>query len=317
MEDYQSPNELSRDYIVDQIFPSNEVHIIAGPSGSGKTRMLHQEFIPRLVAGSDVWGHQCRKPRKCVYFSLDRSIASIADTLRQMKLAPAATILSAINDDIPLDIDSMYHIAEQYVPGVEVFIIESFLRLFRVADDKKTMLQPGNINDYLQVSDFLTTLTRKCMQLGITLMCSTHTTKMRERDLIFSPRERLLGSVAWGAYSDTLVYIGPVKLQDEINNNRRLYIMPRNSAPAEFVYQFDQDGRLVETTQDANDSRLDKYLYEEVNDETEFTRQEVDNWAALQDISKQTVTRWLSNLVDAGYLERVVRGRYRKRILLQ
>lgn len=80
----------SPEFLIDEIMPANEVHLICGASGSGKTTWTFQEFLAEWQAGRSVSGHASH-PVPYVYIALDRTRASVTRTLERLELADSIT----------------------------------------------------------------------------------------------------------------------------------------------------------------------------------------------------------------------------------
>src|SRR5215831_11507548 len=76
-------NSARAPFVVDQIFPAREVHLIAGPSGAGKTTFMFQ-LIDSWLGGGSVLGRKAHILPMC-YVSCDRSRESVERTLDRIQ----------------------------------------------------------------------------------------------------------------------------------------------------------------------------------------------------------------------------------------
>src|SRR4030095_5534108 len=61
-----------------------------------------------------------------------------------------------------------------------------------------------------------------------------------------NPRQRIAGSVAWAAYSETILLLEPIKPENSNDHRRTLWVLPRNAAEFTMDYTFNDKGQLVE-----------------------------------------------------------------------
>jgi hypothetical protein len=186
-------------------------------------------------------------------------------------------------------------------PETRVLFIEAF----------GLLMPERNSNDYNGVANLLTQTTRTCQARNITIIGTVHATKSRARDLIFNPRERILGSVAWGGFCETVIFIEPVEPTNVSNVARRVLILPRNAQNIELDLAFDDRGRLVPACVNDARNKLDLSLVGfEIG--AEISKKQILQWAGRSGASTRTAEYWLTERVDDGVLEKVARGVYRK-----
>jgi len=191
---------------------------------------------------------------------------------------------------------------DEVIPkGTRVLFIEALARL----------LPSGRVNDYRPVADFLCDMTNLCQKGGLTIIGTVHATKARARDLIFNPRERVLGSVAWGAFSETVIFIDPVEPTQVTNAERRVLMLPRNAPNTEHEFAFDPQGRLVPAKHKRGSVVLNGCLAE-MGVGGEITRRAILDWAEASGVSPRTAEYWIASCVQGGQLEKVGRGLYRR-----
>lgn len=221
------------DYLVDSILPAQEIHLIAGPSGAGKSTWLLQ-FIEQWRQGKPFLGYASH-PQPFVYISADRSERSVQRIFERLKLRPEDFSVETASTIASRDLFSVLLMLRKRHPSAKVFFIEGFQSF------------QHKMNDYDLVAAFLTKLLRYCVQEDITIIGVCHATKTKKDEAYENPRQKINGSVAWAAYSETVVFIEPAVPGDPTNTERRIMILPRNAAERAYLMGF-KNGMLVEKT---------------------------------------------------------------------
>jgi hypothetical protein len=182
-------------------------------------------------------------------------------------------------------------------PAARVIFIDGFATLM---DD------PSKLSDYGTVAPFLINVARICKRMKITIVAVVHSAKTKEGEQFLNPRQRVLGSVAWAGFAETIVVIEPTKPEDVENQERRVMMLPRNWKESEHIYVLDDNGRLVEPTVD-DDAFETRFKATKVG--VNVATKDMLEWS---DKHRTTVTRWIAAKVSSGQLEYVSKGVYRK-----
>lgn len=292
---------LTPDYLIDGIFPTNEIHLVIGPSGVGKTRWL----IPMI----DDWHHGRSVldlpsyPQTFGYLVCDRTSASTALTIKSMGYDPQEFLLKSIMDrDNP-----EFHpdILDKLFPrNIRVLFVEALA----------VLVPSGKINDYQTIVKFYSVLNQLIRKRkNLTIIGSIHTPKAWEGEGLSNTREKALGSVAWAACGGTIIDLSFVDPKDARSPERWLTIMPRNSNFGSAVkLAFDGRGRLVVAPEDLSaeflmDMELLKLPFAE-----DFPTAIFFDLGDKHKIAKRTTERWLPKKVSNGQLEKVRKGIYRR-----
>lgn len=283
------------EYLVDKLLPKYQLHLIGGPSGAGKTTWLFQQ-IEEWRNGRDVLGQRSH-PEDFVYVACDRSLDNLEETRKRVGTAPFPILSLIDSDHIKRDFMQVLEAARQLVPSARVVFIDGFATL---------MEDPSKLGDYGSVSEFLVFVAKFCKKYGITIVAVLHSTKTKEGEQFLNPRQRVLGSVAWGGYAETIIVIEPTKPDDVECQERRVLILPRNWKESEHIYVLDDNGRLVDAPLEAPtlDERLDKLKVG-----IPVTTRDISDWT---NTPRSTLARWIAKQVTAGRLEQVSKGVYRK-----
>lgn len=306
METTQSQQETQQDkqqrFIIDTLIPKQCVHLIAGSSGVGKSTLLLQ-MMEAIAAGESFLDRQTFKPDRILYVSTDRTGDSLKLTLDRVGLPQVLTdikyhsILSRQN----LNLEYLHsQVVGHYQKGHTLVFIEAIARMMQ-----------GSLNDYNNVADFLTALALFCRNHNCTIIGSLHATKARERDLIYNVRERLLGSVGWSAFCETIFFLEPADPKDPTNPARQLWVVPRNSQPEQFDFVFNEQGRLDRTADQVADFLFREDL-EAVGVGGEFTTETIRQWAENRNLSFKSAQRYISHCIDIVTVERIRKGVYRR-----
>lgn len=212
--------------------PERELHLIGGSSGSGKSSWLIK-MLERLERGESIYGHAA-KPTPYVYVSSDRSRAGMYRTIERLGIdrarfplyIPTNTALNLTARQIVID-------AKKKFPVAKLVVFEGIA----------THVPDGKLSDYKIVAKFLRELGALCEELDITILGVVHSPKVKEKDKYANPRERIMGSTAWGAYSELIMFLEPLN-PDGASSLRTFWILPRNAREEKFTLDF-KDGLLV------------------------------------------------------------------------
>jgi hypothetical protein len=300
----------SSSFLIDKILPANEVHILGGASGVGKTRWLFQT-LQEWTDKVPILGYDSH-PVPYLYVSTDRSLASVHRTCQDLGIDPSKIpILAAVEKELErgYSVRWLFDTAKKVKPDARLLVVEGLA----------TFIPQGKVNDYSEVSKFLRKLTRECQQRGMTFLGVHHTSKSREKDTYENPREKLLGSMAWAAYSETIFVLDFVSSRDMENPYRKLHLLPRNHAPNR-VFHYVQEqpgGRLVERPQGHKlsvggrprsteaDANIAKFLDAlKIRNRTNFSLKEAADAVVGEKCSRQTLGRRLINLCSEGMLQK-------------
>lgn len=291
---------VNDEFLIHQLLPRREIHLLGGPSGSGKTTLL-LEIIEDWRQGRKVFGYQSFPAPFC-YVGCDRSKASTARTLERIGISPDNIPIASLIDssmDEP-DFPKVLALARSIVPDCRVLFIDAI----------GVLCPNGKINDYGVVSRFLTRGTRLCAKEDITIIGLGHSPKVKKGEAFENPRQRFLGSVAWGGFSDTMIFVEPVDPEDPADPNRKVILLPRNIRGETLDYQFNDDGRLVCTTVQQSNFIMDTWLAKQAKGAELSTGALVEAGERAQ-LNKRTVHRWIKDVMENGRLVKAGHGMYK------
>jgi hypothetical protein len=225
---------LKHDYtehVITGIMPAREVHLFGGPSGGGKTTVLIA-LVEALSKGEKIFGHASH-PTPFVYISSDRSITDMHRTADRLGIDWKAFPIFIPSRQMENVTDVIIAALKKF-PASKLVVIEGF----------SGFTPNGKTQDYHLVAHWLRSLQELCEAKDITLIGVVHSPKCKPDEKYESPRERIMGSVAWGAYSNTIFYVEPMILEG-IGKVRSFFILPRNAPEEKFQLDW-KDGLLVQ-----------------------------------------------------------------------
>lgn len=285
------------EYIIEDLFSCNNVHLIGGSSGSGKTTLVFQ-MHKAFLHGEDFLGRRT-KPVKWGYISADRSVRSVQET--QERLNTFFPIFSLVDRHM-----TGSSLTNQILPSLPSFY--GYKPNF-VYIDGFTLL-PGNANDYQNVAKWLADLTCYCDSKNITILGACHTAKTREGEAFEDPRQRILGSVAWAAFTEGAIVIDKVPGEPA---KRMVHLLPRNK-PEEhnIAMMFGDDGYLKPVGKLAHQEEVaDMILGPLIGTEPgPLDYKALLAKATRAGVSRRSFDRHLAKMVDDGKLTHTGRGDY-------
>jgi AAA domain len=304
------------EWLVEQILPAGEFHVIGGPSGGGKTTLIMQ-LVTDWTAGRPVFGYSSY-PRPFVYVSLDRGEKSLRRTLRRCGIDPDTfpyvCPLSTTKPVLGFQ-DLVEHFIKPRFPEViaagGVIIIEGVTTLMPGA---------GKANDYTATFKFFSYLSAFCSETGISIIGVMHSPKMRESERYLNPRQRLMHSVAIGAIAETIILSEP-SFESPIKLDRIVTVLPRNAPEQEFRMRLDENGMHQPATEpeivkamgeDAQASELLDLWLTPKPVGYEFKSGELVDEMKLLGVSRRTVFNWLPQAEADGRIESIKHGYWRK-----
>lgn len=136
---------------------------------------------------------------------------------------------------------------------------------------------------------------------GYAVLGSVHATKTKEGAKFENPRQRILGSVGWAAFSGNIFLIEPDKPNEASDGNRTLMVLKRIGRGETHLLQFSDEGILV-PRQDAPEEAKKLSLLAKLPNSSVFTRAQAIEAAKDLIVADVTVDRWLKGMVSDGYI---------------
>lgn len=285
------------EFLIDGVLPANEVHLLGGSSGSGKTTFTFQVFLAQWQKGEAFFGHESH-PVPYVYVSLDRSRSSVTRTLERLGLEKEITRV-VCQEEVPeevLTVELVVKAAIRAYPDSKLVIIEGFQLL---AGEKG--------NGYTSVGKVLKKAARLCSQHHLTVLGVCHSPKMKLDEGFQHPREMIMGSVSWGAYSDTIITLN----LDELTGIITVAVMPRNAASERYEMRFGQNGILEPVVHKSKKNFITQRI-EGLTAGRPITRDEIRAWGKASSISLRTCDAAISDSIENKILEVIGTGIYER-----
>jgi AAA domain len=294
----------ARDWVVPDMIPANFVHLLAGASGSGKSTLGFQ-LLEALNSGGDFMGYPV-KPREWAYITADRMEDSIDMTQERMGMTFKA--FSIAEHDL-----TNRSLTDAVFPMLTKFY--GYKPKFIYIDGFTGLCPDGNSNAYWPVALWIISLQKYCNRHKITILGAVHCTKSKEGQVFTKPREKILGSAAWGAFTETVLLIEQNEGENE-KDKRHLHILPRNGTEDDLLLTFGEDGWLTYHPQHIEAQQATEFIMSTILPKITLTPhrtfQHKTLWALAEakGVNRRTFDRWLKKLVTEGRLHKKGKGIY-------
>jgi RecA-family ATPase len=304
------PNDVVSDlariekFVVDGILPCNLVHLLAAPVGIGKTTLIMQ--LLQSMKDGTLWLTKQAYPRRVVYISADRGKQETDSTLERLGLTGLEFKLVSLKDTKCTTISTLEFYIDQNCLRRDLVIVEPLN--FFLRDGNKT----GDINNFGHVSRFLLAIGKKAEELQLTILGSLHSSKAKQGSQYMVAREKVIGSIAWTAFTATTIVLEPSDPTVCDDPGRLIHVLPRDMRPFTLEYTVEPErGLLIQRERmKPMKNKLEEYF--EGHEAETFTSEDMKNWAEKAGISESTMWRWLKQKVRDGYVIIEEPGLYRK-----
>lgn len=217
------------------LFPSGAVHLVGGASGAGKTGWL-LTFLTALdeakKSNSKIYG---RKPNPLPFaiISFDRTRAEVQQLCVQMGIDFDALNFIALreNDLPPAELVAWLNLKEPRFRETKLFVLEGL--------DLKC-----DSNDPKEVKPLLIALSKVAETLGLTIIGTVGSPKMKSKDKYANPRDRITGCAHWSRLTSTVCLMELMDPED-LDSARDLFLIPRIGKGDKKTFKW-QEGRLLE-----------------------------------------------------------------------
>lgn len=187
-------------YLVDQILPKFRPHIIAGASGAGKTTLGFQ-LCRDALDGKAWFGHPVQPDLKLGYIGTDRNSEAYRHKFSTMGIKPFP-VYSFLD-------------SKKYRPSqVKANPMEWLETAWKMGDrpdllviDPLSCFLPAKIADYHANADCLVLMSQFCKEFSVTILGFYHAGKLKQEQGFMRAQDRILGSGALLAFSDTQIFL--------------------------------------------------------------------------------------------------------------
>lgn len=300
---------------IPKIIPFRSLTIFAGASGVGKTIML-SEMLVRIRDGRTVWGHPTHQPTGFYYLAGDRPWEPTFEET-----------FAVVGFDVPhyslADDRKKRRPKEWLTLKADTTLLEGILRdklqpipgSLVVLDPAYPLFTLGNQNDAKAVAATLHWFRDLIWEFQITLICCANVAKEREGDKIRRSQDRVSGSGAFIAYSDTNMY-----MHDGDGEGGTVFgWTPRRHPAEEFRVEFDYKTQLfvpysgvledspeadIFATMEPKIPLVYALIPAVVADKAAWIETAVLTTLAAEIASPATIRRYLDALVKRGLIER-------------
>lgn len=299
-------------YLINPWWPTCEIHLLAGASGAGKTTLMFQ-LLEKWRLGQPVFGDPSY-PCPFAYVRLDRSGQLTHESIKTAGADPSAyTCVDGRGvHKLPAEqrVPRLLEVVGNAAPDASFIIIEAF----------GLMAPGGKSSGYNETAAWLVECQYMLEQNDRTILGTVHVPKQREGSAITDPRQQASGSVAWAAFSATVMWLRRLNAMTPDDTRRQLYLLPRAGGGRERLIDMamDDHGRLIECDEidikgDFFDVRLAQWPHD-----APLPTATVTQWAEDVKATPRTAERWITrrlrepSVVGGDMLERVSRGTYRR-----
>jgi AAA domain len=245
-----SPSQVAFPNPLVDILRFGSVNLFAGASGAGKTIML-AEWIARWQQGKTIWGHQTHCPTGFYFVAADRDWSTYQTALDNAGVDMASVHRYCLDEETTVQqwkswkklpaFDRLEYCLDRLkpIPG-SLLVVEPFVPMF--IDGR-----PNDATDTAVSLHFLRAITKAYQ---VTTCASANVTKLKQDEGFIRPQDRIAGSGALIAFSDTQIYLYQ---GDKPGQSHTFGWVPRTAAAEEFRVRFDPKTRLF---------RLDDGIFE-------------------------------------------------------
>lgn len=299
------------------ILPFETVNLFSGPSGVGKT-VIKAQWAAAFLRGDPILGIPTNRPTALYYLAADRPWhPTYAATFAAAGLTAAdLTVYCLMDPDSGYDPRTLragnfsaFDFFDQCLdklaplPGGLVFV-----------DPLAPLFIAGNQNIAKDVAIALQWIRRCAQRRGITLVCDANVAKLKADEDFQRPQDRISGSGAFLAYSDTVFNFVQEAVDPTI---RTLTWQPRRAAAGRQQFVFDDETSLLVpyTGQLKPDEPLPPELLLVLDafppvPETLSYEEVLDLIMQICMVQKTQAKARLTDLQTSGQLLRPIHGRY-------
>lgn len=225
---------------IEGVIPFGTITNFSGAYGTGKT-ILTSEMLAKIRDGREVFGHATNPPTAFYYVAADRPWYPTYHETFESAGFPDIWHYS-IADDVEQD-PRLWRkeAALLFTEKILTHKVQPIPGSFVIFDPAYPLFIKGDQNNARDVATSLHWFRWLMRRFEINVLCMANQSKEREDGRYNRPQDRLAGSGAFGAYSDTQMY-----LQDKKGEGYPLLFgwKPRRGEIQEFELEFDPESKL-------------------------------------------------------------------------
>jgi hypothetical protein len=284
-------------YVIRDLFPSKQIHLIFGPAHSGKTTLMMQ-IMDDWRNGRDVFGYHSHPAPYC-YASCTKQLPDVESHMRRIGLDPATiphlSLQNTSSSREDFNIETLILKAKSLVPDLRVLWLEGL-----------GTICPGKITEVRDVTEFLRNLMSICRREHLTIIAEMTTVKAREGNSYSYAIDRLPGSNVWSDMTGSKIPIDLADPRDLTDINRIVVLVMRNRASRRLYAAFVDSG-LLAITDRLEVATMDSWLTQQPTP-TQVTTKEIHKVGKSLGVSRSSITRWITDQHELGTLNPVSRG---------
>lgn len=299
--------------LIESILPAGSLNLLSGGSGVGKTAFI-ADWCARFRDGRSICWHPTRIPTGIGIIVGDRAWSSHKQWFDAVGF-PDIAYYSLI-DDPSFNWERLNN--RSILPQLfEEAIVK--LRLgpgALIIIDPISLFMDGNLIGFRQTAIGMAQLKKVIMRQNVTVIGIVHTAKQKadKKDRYVRPQDRILGSGAQAAFSDTTMFlVGPEEIDAEYHG---FGWIPHHAAQATFSFLRNPDTGLFIPYEHPNKEEDIAAIYSYISESPNGTRAKeiVDACADHLSIAKSTLYTYMNILASRGMIEKVngSRGYWRR-----
>lgn len=234
------------------LIPYGSICTLSGASGTGKTRMM-AGWLKRWVDGKTICGHQTNRPTAIGIIAVDRRWSQYQALFHQVGLPDIPHV--AFRDMINFPWANLRTAAGRIGALKQAF---DRLRLpagALIMVDPLSVFVTNKLMDYSEVAIGMSEIDKELKSRQFTCLGAFHTHKVyaNKNDRTLRPQDRILGSGAQIAFTDTSIYLASPAEMDE--PYYELGFIPHNAAPEQHHFSMDKTGLFIPFARGGKDSK--------------------------------------------------------------
>lgn len=296
-----NPNSPSPEYLIEEILPAHEIHLIFGPDGEQSRRdtFVHQ-MLSEWAMGQSVLGTWQSFPVPFCYMCYGRTPASLQRSLDKHQILTRFPTVFLTPTDAH-DPNNIIRLASNAVPDLRLIVLDSI-----------SLLCP-NSRDNANLTNSLLGLKAFCAANNVTIIGVASAPKAKANERYPNVRDRISGGGAWSQLAETMISVEAIDHRSCPNYAVTVSIGSTEEEEV-FAFHWDPDRHRLIPGYILNQKPWRKVMNEWLEEFTPgdvFTTDEARTAAEERvEISDATLYVWLGEKTDEGRVMSQIKGRY-------